>query len=259
VSRAAAVLAGCAALAVWACSSEEAAIAPDPSGAGGASNASSTTSASVSSSTSTTSSSTSTSSSSTTTSTSSSTSTASTSTSTGEGGATTASSTTTGAGGTGGDGGTGGSAEVQGQGFVSGPRLRAKYYLGTDGSKQFHGWYDSQRQEDCFYVTATDGTRRCMPVDYSAKFGSYFADAACTQPLAVKVSACAVGKYATRTTAPDLCVHNAQNEVALVGPAFVGQIYLFDGAGCLPGGAQEPHTITVLAPTEFVEATVVVE
>ncbi len=225
-------------VAIWACSSEEP-IAPDPSGAGGTSNASS--SSSVTSTTATASSS------------SVSTSTAS----TGEGGATTASSTSTGV------GGSGGSAEEQGQGFVSGPRLRAKYYLGADGSKQFYTWHDNQRDEDCTYLRASDGKTRCLPVDYSIQFGTFFSDAACAQHMTV-INGCAgaTPKYAANyVTAPNLC-HQYDYTVASVGAQFLGQGYVLSGGSCVqynvPGNAQA-FNVTPVDPTEFVEATVVVE
>src|SRR5262249_36764419 len=44
---------------------------------------------------------------------------------------------------------------------VSGSRLRAKYLTTADGARQFVGWYDSQRKEDCSFDVAEDGQMHC--------------------------------------------------------------------------------------------------
>jgi hypothetical protein len=66
--------------------------------------------------------------------------------------------------------------------YQSGSRLKANYYAGSDGSKQWIGWHDSQRNEDCGFTKAADGATRCMPAGVAIV--AYYADAACTQPLA---------------------------------------------------------------------------
>ncbi|MCA9646486.1 MAG: hypothetical protein H6718_10135 [Polyangiaceae bacterium] len=45
----------------------------------------------------------------------------------------------------------------------SGSRLRANYYAGQDGSRQFVGWHDTQRNEDCTMRNTKEGPR-CLPV-----------------------------------------------------------------------------------------------
>jgi hypothetical protein len=68
----------------------------------------------------------------------------------------------------------------------SGSRLKAKYYVGADGSKQFAFiWRDTERNEDCSFQRAEDGSLRCLPPAGAAP--SYFADAACTQPVTLTV------------------------------------------------------------------------
>jgi hypothetical protein len=71
----------------------------------------------------------------------------------------------------------------------SGTRLRARYLAGDDGSRQFVGWHDAQRNEPCTYKTAADGVMRCTP-DGPA-FTMYYGDAGCTARL-FNVSAAAV-------------------------------------------------------------------
>ncbi len=62
---------------------------------------------------------------------------------------------------------------------TSGSRLRVRYYSGEDGSKQFVGWHDTQRNEDCTFRPAAD-------------------DAGCTQPVAIVAKTMCAGapKYA---------------------------------------------------------------
>ncbi len=95
----------------------------------------------------------------------------------------------------------------------SGARLKGKYLLGSDGSKQYqlsvnrfdvtdnapftagypgHGvqpvWFDSMLMTDCMFATATDGSLRCVPgvvepPGESASYSVAFTDAQCTQPV----------------------------------------------------------------------------
>jgi hypothetical protein len=88
--------------------------------------------------------------------------------------------TSTGGAPTGGASPTGGSSQTGGDvGQSSGSRLKAKHYVGADGSKQFAGWYDSQLKADCWFQQV-NGKTVCTPTLWSS---SYYADAACTVPL----------------------------------------------------------------------------
>jgi hypothetical protein len=65
---------------------------------------------------------------------------------------------------------------------TSGTRLKARYYVGADGSKQFIGWRDTMRNEDCSFATAEAGMVRCLPA--VGAYATFYADAGCSQPLA---------------------------------------------------------------------------
>ncbi len=83
---------------------------------------------------------------------------------------------------------------------TSGTRLKAQWYVGSDGSKAQAGWYDSQLQVNCGFETASDGTTRCLPQPTPfaataaepvvAATGVYYADSACTEPVAGAYAAC---------------------------------------------------------------------
>jgi hypothetical protein len=124
----------------------------------------------------------------------------------------------------------------------SGTRLKAKFYGGTDGSKEFIGWHDSQRNEDCSVYPALDGTTRCMPTAVTA---SYYADSNCTQPIAlVTVPACGAATapgYVRATGVPSTPpiggghVFPVGSPASLPASAYtVGGTYAADAGACGP-------------------------
>src|SRR5664280_530267 len=89
-------------------------------------------------------------------------------------------------------------SDAAAQAATSGSRLKANYYVGTDGSKEFIGWHDSQLGVDCSFVLASDGTTRCMPLGTPsavAIINVAFSDSACSQPVAQVNKGCSAPKY----------------------------------------------------------------
>lgn len=81
----------------------------------------------------------------------------------------------------------------------SGERIKARWLVGADGSRQFVGWYDSELDVECSYVLAEDGQTRCVPVGPST--GSIlmlYSDAGCTSQVVGIESVCysSAPKYA---------------------------------------------------------------
>ena len=77
----------------------------------------------------------------------------------------------------------------------SGSRLNVNYYAGTDGSKLSRGtMHDSMLNVDCSFLTASDGTLRCMPTGGAGL--SFFADSACSHPFALQLATCSAPLYA---------------------------------------------------------------
>lgn len=68
--------------------------------------------------------------------------------------------------------------------YASGPRLKRRIITGSDGSKDFAGWYDSQLGVNCAWGVAEDGTKRCLPDAWDLSGYQAFSDANCTMPLA---------------------------------------------------------------------------
>jgi hypothetical protein len=113
-----------------------------------------------------------------------------------------------------------GDAGVQGPpgdgGVVSGTRLKVLEgrILGEDGSRLPNAgvqFYDSLLGVYCYPARATDGERRCLPVDAESAttYPGYFTDATCTTPMAFYMVNDNVGcapKFATRPiSAPNTC------------------------------------------------------
>jgi hypothetical protein len=87
---------------------------------------------------------------------------------------------------------------------VSGSRLKANYVGGADGSKQYTlSFHDTQRNEDCYFRSAADGTMRCVPSAGAVTLG-YFSDAQCTQPIGFVSKGC-TAKYVTTTSTMGTC------------------------------------------------------
>jgi hypothetical protein len=127
--------------------------------------------------------------------------------------------------------------------YASGSRLKVQYYAGADGSKAFAGMYDSQRNEACSFVTAADGSTRCLPVAApSASLGVYYADASCSSPLAYAASGCTSPLYGNEFVSA-ACSGQGMYHIFQLGPAVnPPMVYLKSGTVC---AAQQPTTAFV--------------
>jgi hypothetical protein len=93
---------------------------------------------------------------------------------------------------------------AEAQAAESGTRLKARWYVGEDGSRQpTFQWFDSARNEDCTFQMAADGVLRCIPGGYPQV--SYFSDDACTARI-----------FAFGIAAPSSCSVNAVPKYAVV-------------------------------------------
>jgi hypothetical protein len=75
---------------------------------------------------------------------------------------------------------------------VSGSRLVPVFLTGEDESRQFVGWFDRARRENCSFALSADGIMRCLPTD--ALEAHLFVDSACKQHV-VAVTTCSMPKY----------------------------------------------------------------
>jgi hypothetical protein len=73
-----------------------------------------------------------------------------------------------------------------------GARLVPVFLAADDESRQFVGWFDRAREENCSFALSGDGVMRCLPTDWV--HARHFADASCKQRIAATPS-CSVPRY----------------------------------------------------------------
>jgi hypothetical protein len=111
----------------------------------------------------------------------------------------------------------------------SGSRLKATYYVGSDGSKQFASWSDSARgNETCTFQVAADGATRCLPAgSYSY---SYFSNSTCTTPAVMLTSCGAAPRYILAPDTTSSCTVSPVHIHSVSGP--VSTLYIKSGSTC---------------------------
>lgn len=112
---------------------------------------------------------------------------------------------------------------------VSGSRLKSKYRTASDGSKQWIGWYDAERNEDCNFLTMSDGSLRCVPSGWANPSG-YYADSSCTTQLAFSPG-CANVTYAIMNDSDGQCGYRARLFSATPSPS--GTMYAKTTSSCI--------------------------
>lgn len=131
----------------------------------------------------------------------------------------------TGGGGTGTAGGVGSQLDRQ---ALSGTRLKVQYVAGDDGSRQFWGFRDTMRNENCNFATAEDGVLRCLPTgDVPVRSSDFYADSACSEFAFTRYGApCPVQNYGVAF--PLTCPQ--RSEVYALQP--ISSVYVRTGTGC---------------------------
>jgi hypothetical protein len=133
---------------------------------------------------------------------------------------------------------------------TSGSRLKAYYYTGDDGSKVYepYRWHDSQRNEDCMFVYASDGSWRCMPI-YATTGATGFLDAQCQQKITSQFSPTCPAAYAVAYSAPPVCsgtyAYSMYPVLAKVVPVMV---YAVEGGICKAYQPTQGATYYLLGP-----------
>jgi hypothetical protein len=64
----------------------------------------------------------------------------------------------------------------------AGTRLVPIFLQADDGARQFVGWFDTARAEECSYALSGDGLIRCLPTAIAE--ARWFLDATCVRPIA---------------------------------------------------------------------------
>jgi hypothetical protein len=148
--------------------------------------------------------------------------------------------------------GDGGDGSAEPTDAVSGARLQARVWVAEDGAREFLGWFDTERHEACDFQYAGDGLVRCLPQNAATIIG-YFADAACTEPLAQSLCAATYADTFTHT-----CPEGRR--LFALGDPFDGQTaYVPIGPQCVPStppGGLLYHVGAEVSPASFVAASV---
>lgn len=143
-------------------------------------------------------------------------------------------------------------------GASSGTRLKARWTTADDGAKQFRGFWDSQRETECYFQGASDGTTRCLPAGISIH-PSLYADAACTKRIAYGEKGCVAKTAALQGR---YCAGSDFTQTIFgLGARFDGaQLYSKDDAKCTsqPVSSWADRDLYVVGaeipPSEFVAA-----
>lgn len=142
-------------------------------------------------------------------------------------------------------------------GTKDGSRLKARYYVADDGARQFAGWFDTQRGEECTFQLAGDGKRRCLPTPQTLGTLSYYQDAECTQPIVS--GTCGTGYVGIWDIAMG-CANGSRLRVYANLGAYTGTyIYLRSGSACTAfarGDASFVRVGTEIPASSFVGANV---
>ena len=139
----------------------------------------------------------------------------------------------------------------------SGSRIRARYLLGADGSRQWLSWTDTMTGQPCTYRAASDKLTRCLPEKF---FGGsvFFSDAACTSAVFVW-SPGTPTTYGTSDLVPNRYFKSGAEQAE---PSSVYQLNSSNQCSALPPGSWSGvsfYPLTEVPPSTFVEATEVTE
>lgn len=168
-------------------------------------------------------------------------------------------------------------ADAQTSGATAGTRLRPIYTktvtTTSDGAQSTStyqsGWFDTQRNEPCTFIGASDGTTRCLPTPvaiYDYSNGSYFSDSNCTSPLAVtghSNPACGATtppapKYMMVAATVNGCSGTSIHPIGT--KTSPSSVYVKSGGGCYASAPSPSYDYftpygSEIAPTGFVQVT----
>jgi hypothetical protein len=143
---------------------------------------------------------------------------------------------------------------------TSGSRLKAYYQTSDDGGKAYMpgAWYDSQRNEDCAFAIAYDGSRRCMPI-YLFNYVAGFFDSACKQPIVAENAQGCAGPYVMEYTATGAACSGgyAYKLYPVLTKVVPAMVYHLQGDGTCKGSAPSPTAVyhltgPAIPPSAFV-------
>lgn len=141
-----------------------------------------------------------------------------------------------------GTGGAGGGAVASSDEALSGSRLKNRYIQGEDGSRFSVGFFDSSRNEPCWFADADDGRKRCLPVELAAS-PIFFFDSACSERVLLLSGCAAVPKYAYTLSATCPSEYSLYAVGAVFTPT-VGQLFQGSPMNCVQQNPANYSTAT---------------
>jgi hypothetical protein len=136
---------------------------------------------------------------------------------------------------------------------VSGSRLVPVFLTAEDESRQFVGWFDRARNENCSFGLSADGVVRCLPTDVLE--ARLFADAGCKQRL-VAVPGCTMPKYLVEPEVVS-CGSEVRHHVRQPGAKIHPTTVFSDAGGTCSRASLEAGAVYVLVGREVSAAAFV--
>lgn len=114
-----------------------------------------------------------------------------------------------------------------------GSRLKARVYVGADGSRLVSGMRDTQMNVDCTYQVAADGNTRCLPTSLAfTRLSTTSIDAACKTTLYRAAKGCESETFITSLVVSETACGPARVSVFSHGSKYeAGPLYIGGGAG----------------------------
>jgi hypothetical protein len=110
----------------------------------------------------------------------------------------------------------------------------------ANGGVAFVTWFDSQLQEPCWFVPASDGENRCVPYFNPYASEGVFSDSACTQAATEVEDTCQSPRHAYRV---DSTVCPMRYRVYSLGAKLGTTEYRKNGSSCTPQAVQSGSTL----------------
>jgi hypothetical protein len=136
----------------------------------------------------------------------------------------------------------GGPGLKQAQAAQSGGRLKARRRVGSDGSKEFLGWFDAERGHDCHFVLTPDSGWRCLPTGSQTAWESseLYLDPGCSMRAIEYQKSCPAPTYALLHPKGSSC--GGSSTVSSVHPISGGPapVHYFksDAGGCVQSSSE---------------------
>lgn len=154
----------------------------------------------------------------------------------------------------------------------SGSRIKAMWRTGSDGSKQFVGFFDSALMVKCSYLPMADGKDYCLPYDPTVSAGPTgpFTDSACNPSSLVVVrqsiyAPCTAPKFAVTYGNQQCILLSVASSIYEIGAKIPtpATLYFNSGGQCFSSATQPGEEVYAIAKerpaSDFVAATISID